>query len=76
MAHPFRDKAKSTGKEKLRSLGGKTPHNESDMDRRLKGRTGPMTGPDGARAFMYPLKDGGQGSGEGRLDQAEAARKK
>lgn len=68
MAHPYATQAKASGKEKLRALGGKTPHNQSDGDRRMSG----MKNGESLKAMSYPLKDHGQGSGEGRLDQAKA----
>lgn len=68
MAHPYQSEAKSTGKAKLRALGGKTPHNQSDGDRRMSG----MKNGEGLKAMSYPLNNHGQGSGEGRLDQAKA----
>lgn len=71
MAHPYKNESKETGKSKMRAMGGKTPFNQHDADRRLSGAT-----VGGVRAMSYPLNNHGQGSGEGRLDQAKAAKKR
>ena len=56
--HPYHHMVKGHGKAKLRSLGGKTPHNEHDMDARVKRASGGHA----------EMKASGYASG-GRLDK-------
>lgn len=62
MANPYSSQCKTSGKDKMRTLGGKTPHNRNDNDARVARMTKEY-----ARGGV--VHSAGAGSGVGRLEK-------